>query len=114
MQRDTYHPQSVSNRQIILFEEAERGYRHVIWQNGDTGPCIDATLDGIVCHQSTPNAFLGKRLNNRIKATLSENRFPSAIENEVTRLSKLERGSQKIAPQFRLVYPERMNQQDDQ
>src|SRR5215813_7203811 len=114
MQRDTYHPQSVSNRQIILFEEAERGYRYVIWQNSDTGACIDATLDGIVCHQSTPNAFLGKGLNNRIKATLSENRFSSAIKNEVPRLSKFKRGSQEIALQFRLIYPERMNQQGHQ
>src|SRR6266567_3040806 len=111
MQQHTCYPQSVSDRQIILFEEAERGRRHVVWQNGNTGACIDATLDRIVCHQSTPNAFLSKRLNNGIKATLPENRFSSAIKNEVTGLSKFERGPQKIALQFRVGFPERENQQ---
>src|SRR6476620_12510873 len=114
MQQDTCHPQSVSNRQIILFEKTQRGCRHVTWQNGDTGACIDATLDHIVFHQPTPNAFLSKRLNNGIKATLPENHFSSAIKNEVTRLSKFERVPQKIALQFRLVFPERMSQQGHQ
>src|SRR5438477_2318990 len=114
MQQDTCHPQSVSDRQIILFEETERGFWHRAWQNGDTSACIDATLDRIVFHQSTPNAFLSKRLNNGIKATLPENHFSSAIENEVTRFSKFERGLQKIGLPFRLVFPERVNQQGHQ
>src|SRR6266699_5259332 len=114
MQQHTCYPQSVSDRQIILCDEAERGRRHVVWQNGDTGACIDATLDHIVRHPSTPNAFLSKRLNNGIKATLPENRFSSAIKNEVTRLSKFEHGPQKIALQFCLVFPERVNQQGHQ
>jgi len=88
VQQHTRHPQSVSNRQIILFDEPERGRWHLVWQNGDAGMRINTTLDHIVCHPSTPNAFLSKRLNNRIKATLPENRFSSAIKNEVTRLSK--------------------------
>jgi hypothetical protein len=73
--------------------------------------CVDATLDCIVCHQSTPETFLSKRFYNGIKATLPENRLSFAIKNEVTGVSKFERVAQKITPQFRLVFPERVNHQ---
>ena len=93
----------------MLLDKPERGRRHFVWQNGDTGACIDAALDRIVRHQSTPDAFLSKCFYNGIKAALPENGFSFAIKNEVTRLSKFERGAQKIAFQFRLVFPERVN-----